>query len=90
MTVKVFRDWILENFDVEVCIETARLYLYRLDFNILDHQKGVFFDGHDCEDVVQYRMNLLTQLDILDKKTDSWHSPTCFTRRREGNDPSSP
>ena len=34
-----------------------------------DHQRGVFFDGHDREDIVIYRNELLKQLAKLDEMT---------------------
>ena len=36
-------------------------------FSQLHHQKGVYFDGHDREDVVEYRNEFLTKLAELDK-----------------------
>ena len=39
------------------------MWLHHLGFNMSDHQKGVFFDGHDREDVIAYRRDLLDQLD---------------------------
>lgn len=42
---------------------------------MLDHQKGVFFDGHDQEDVIAYRKDLLDQLEKLDKTTITSSTP---------------
>ena len=39
----------------------------------IHHQKGVYFDGHDRADVVEYRDMFLIQMDDLDKK-----SLTCY------------
>ena len=40
-----------------------------------DHQKGVFFDGHDREDVVLYHNELLKQLAKLDEMTITPSTP---------------
>ena len=75
MTVQTFKDWIKSTYDLDVCHETARLYLKRLGFNQVDHQKGVFFDGHEREDLVLYRRELMDKLEEFDKKTISPHLP---------------
>ncbi len=64
-----FRDWIEATFGVKVCNSTATLWLHHLGFTQKNHMKGVFFDGHDREDVANYRSKLLETLDELDKKT---------------------
>ena len=40
-----------------------------LGFSRVQHQKGVYFDGHDREDVVLYRNIFLTTMEDLDKKS---------------------
>ena len=69
LTTEMFCKWIKDEFGVEVCCETARVWLHFLGFNMSDHQKGVFFDGHDREDVVEYRKDLLARLEKLDEAT---------------------
>ena len=49
---------------------TACAWLHFLGFN---HKKGVFFDGHDREDVVPYRNDLLAQLEKVDNDNHSKH-----------------
>ena len=62
MTVQMFKDWIKHTYNLDVCHETSRLYLKRLGFNQVDHQKGVFFDGHERDDVILYRCELMDKL----------------------------
>ena len=64
LTQKIFQH-IMHGFlvDGHICCETARVWLHHLGFNMSDHQKGVFFDGHDREDVIAYRRDLLDQLE---------------------------
>ena len=51
------------------CGETARVWLHLLGLSQKNHQKGVFFDGHDREDVVEDRSNFLDKLQDLDEIT---------------------
>ena len=75
MTVQMFKDWMKSTYDLDVCHEIARLYLKTLGFNQVDHQKGVFFDVHEREDVVVYQCELMDKLEESDKKTISPHLP---------------
>ena len=75
LTTEMFCKWIKDEFGVEVCCETARVWLHFLGFNMSDHQKGVFFDGHDREDVVEYRKDLLARLEKLDETTITPSTP---------------
>ena len=40
---------------------------HHLGFHQCDHQKGVYFDGHEQEDVVTYQQEFLDQLASLDE-----------------------
>ena len=42
---------------------------YHLVFSICNHQKGVFLDGHEREDIVVYGTDFLEKLVKLDKTT---------------------
>lgn len=44
---------------------TARRWLNRLDYKWKEVQKGVFFDGHEREDVVEYREIFLDEMKAL-------------------------
>ena len=75
LTTEMFCKWVSDNFSVNVSNETARRWLHYLGFNMNDHHKGVFFDGHDREDVVEYRNTLLKQLSKLDETTITPSTP---------------
>ena len=77
MTVCTFKQWIYDKFNVEVCLETARLYLYRLGFKQCDHKKGIFFDGHEREDVA-YRGDFIMKISELDAITNSCQTREAF------------
>ena len=74
LTTEMFCKWINDQYNEKVSCETARMWLHYLGFNMIDHQKGVFFDGHDQEDVA-YRQDLLAQLEKLDETTITPSTP---------------
>ncbi len=76
MTSNMFKEWISRGYGVTVCEDTARMWLHRLGFSQKNHQKGVFFDGHDRDDVVQDRTQFLDTLAQYDEMTISPYIPT--------------
>ena len=78
VTGKMFADWVKAEYSQVVHETTARRWLHHLGFNRIHHQKGVYFDGHDREDVVVYREEFLRMMDELDRKslTCTGHVPT--------------
>lgn len=44
---------------------TARRWLHRLGYNWRDVQKGVFIDGHERPDVIEYRNQFLAEIEAL-------------------------
>ena len=72
LTVGSFCEWInndlLPNSTLEpgfprkVSPETARKWLHELGFSVLDKKKGTFVDGHERDDVVEYRSKFLRKL----------------------------
>ena len=69
LTTQMFCGWVKENFNTEICTETARRWIHHLGFSMCNHQKGVFFDGHERDDVVQYRNDFLDKLAKFDETT---------------------
>ena len=57
-----------EQFQYEICTETARLWLRSLGFSQKYHKKGVYFDRHERQDVVDYREQFVQQLHQLDRR----------------------
>ena len=52
---------------------TARRWLKKLGFNWRDVKKGVYVDGHECEDVVNYRQKeFLPQLAAFQSSIVEW------------------
>jgi len=54
-----------------VSVRTARRWLHKLGFEKLSTKKGVYIDGHERQDVVEYRKLYLRKLEIL----SSSHAP---------------
>ena len=50
---------------IGICSRTARRWLNRLGYKWKEVQKGVFFDGHEREDVVEYRETFLDEIKAL-------------------------
>ena len=67
LTSEMFVEWIDSTYGKRIHKVTARRWLSALGFSRVHHQKGVYFDGHDRDDVVLYRNNFLTKLSELDK-----------------------
>ena len=65
LTLADFVRWVKENWDVEVCEETARLWLHRMGFSYRQFSKGVYFDGHERDDVVEHRKEYLDTMTSL-------------------------
>ena len=49
-------------FPRKVSVETARLWLHHLGFEVLTAQKGIFIDGHERPDVIEARKLFLRKL----------------------------
>ena len=49
-------------FPRNVSIETARKWLHQLGFEVLSSSKGLYFDGHEREDVVKERHHFLRKM----------------------------
>ena len=65
LTTAAFVSWIDDNSDYQVSLETGR-WLHELGYSRVHHQKGVYFDGHDKEDVVKERKVFLEKMNELD------------------------
>ena len=72
LTIASFCQWINEEllpnatlapgFPRRVSIETARCWLHELGFSVMRAQKGTFVDGHEREDVVEYRNKFIRRM----------------------------
>ena len=76
LTTDMFCKWVSNSSSVEISCETACRWIHHFGFDMSNHQKGVFFDGHDREDVVSYHKELLEQLAKLDETTITPSTPS--------------
>ena len=60
-----------EGYPQQISLRTARSWLHQLGFKPTPHRKGLYFDGHERKDVVEYRGIFLRKLEIL----ESTHKP---------------
>ena len=68
LTLAEFARWVAEKWDTQVCEETARLWLHDMGFTYRQFSKGVYFDGHERDDVTQHRKTYLHTLASLDSR----------------------
>ena len=81
MTLNDFKNWVNTELIPNIVIpmngpsqiqnRTARKWLHELGFHPHSHKKGAFIDGHEREDVREYRQLFLRKLEIL----ESTHMP---------------
>ena len=69
LTCKMFVEWIKAEYNVKVHEETVRLWLQKLGISRMHHQKGVYFHGHDQEDLVMYRNGFLEKMVESDRRS---------------------
>ena len=72
MTSVSFCKWVNEEFlpnqvlepgyPRKIGLETARKWLHHLEFHVLDQKKGVYIDGHEGDDVIEYRQKFLRKI----------------------------
>ena len=55
LTLQKFVSWIKESKSVDVCTSTASVWLHDMGFSYKQFSKGVYFDGHERDDVVESR-----------------------------------
>ena len=75
MTAGAFCRWVNEDllqnvslapgYPRQISLETARKWLHHLGFEVLDHKKGTYCDGHERDDVVEYRGKFIRKMIAL-------------------------
>ena len=69
LTILQFIEWVKSTYSTKIHQETGRRWLHELGFSRVHHQKGVYFDGHDRQDVATYRDIFLAKMAEYDKKS---------------------
>ena len=75
MTARSFCHWVnddlLPNEALEpgyprrIAVDTSRRWLHELGFCVLDQKKGVYIDGHERDDVIEYRKKFIRKVVAL-------------------------
>ena len=91
MTTATFANWVnthsLPNshlppgFPWSITPRTARKWLHNLGFSPKSSKKGLYSDGHEWNDVVEYRKLFLCKMEIL--KFTHLPPPACLTGHTE-------
>lgn len=50
-----------------ISYQTARIWLHKLGLKPQSHKKGIYYDGHEREDVIRYREKFLEEMQIYEK-----------------------
>ena len=61
LTLNKFVEWVKDKHGKSICIATASAWLHKLGFGYKQFSKGVYFDGHDRQDVVEHRDSKLME-----------------------------
>ena len=97
MTAKLFCEWVNNHLlpvvvpyhpqvPEQISTRTATRWLHILGFQPSSTHKGVYLDGHEREDVVQYRKLYLRKLEILE--STHAHPPPCSDEPDQAGDTS--
>ena len=60
---------------VEVCASTASGWLHNMGFSYRQFSKGLYFDGHERDDVVKERTSYLETIELYRHRMYVSHSP---------------
>ena len=72
-----------------ISVQTARVWLHELGFEVIDQKKGVYIDGHERDDVVQHRQKFLRHL-VASGFLTKEHAPSDEAKDAFPNDLESP
>ncbi|OAV86088.1 hypothetical protein PTTG_30087 [Puccinia triticina 1-1 BBBD Race 1] len=62
-----------------ISLNTATRWMYKLGFRAQQHQKSVYFDGHEREDVVESRIKFLDKVARLRRFSKKYDGDDCGT-----------
>ena len=75
LTLQQVASWVKEKHSIEVSTATVSLWLHDLGFSYKQFSKGVYFDGHEREDVVDACKVYLAKLESCSHRFWISHSP---------------
>lgn len=74
LTIAKFCQWVNDDlfnstlepgFPRKIGVETSRKWMHQLGFSVVNKKKGTFVDGHERDDVVEYRKTFLRRMVAL-------------------------
>ncbi len=75
LTILNICSWVKENYEVDLSKSSISNCLHDLGFSCQQFTKGVYFDGHEREDVVKDRGSYLKKLESMEKRSWVYNSP---------------
>ena len=75
LTLQQFVMWVEQEEAINISISTASRWLHELGFTHKQFSKGVYFDGHERDDVIEDRKTYLATLDAYSPRMWISHSP---------------
>jgi len=75
LTLQQFVEWVKETQNVDVCMATISIWLHDMGFSYQQFSEGVYFDGHEMEDVVADRRAYLEILKSYERRMWVYNSP---------------
>lgn len=75
LTLKDVVSWLKDTRDVDVCTSTVSLWLHEMGFSYQQFSKGVYFDGHERDDVVAGSRAYLATLQSYESRMWTYNTP---------------
>ncbi len=75
LTLQDVITWLKEKYEVDVCKTTVCAWLHEMGFSYEQHTKGVYFEGHERDDVVASRRSYLNTLQSYEYRMWVYTSP---------------
>ena len=79
LTLTDFISWVVKEWEVDVSPETARRWLHQMGFSYRQFSKGIYFDGHEREDVVKERKKYVEIMASVDDQLITQYPATSIT-----------
>lgn len=75
LTLQQLVTWLKQEHSIDICTSTASVWLHDMGFSHKQFSKGVYFDGHEREDVVEDRKTYLAAIASYGHRMWTSHSP---------------
>ena len=62
MTSQAFCELVFREYGVTICCKIARSWIHNVGFSQKNHHKGVYSDGHERSDIVEYKREFISKI----------------------------